>query len=147
MLFGHIEPHTELRWGCIPTGLLIKLIFSRLNAHQITKANYSIVNPRSIFLKDTICSIVIQRESKNQVLSGSSTQSTVHINLLCSYGNRQRSVHCHTEELRNRYLIREIQTQGLDSVVPSSTTIAMVDDDGSPSLARTLRIRSTGVCW
>ncbi|RDX90042.1 putative mitochondrial protein, partial [Mucuna pruriens] len=33
-------------------GVVDKLVFSRLNAHQITIANYSIVNPRSNFLKD-----------------------------------------------------------------------------------------------
>ncbi|RDX82628.1 hypothetical protein CR513_36562, partial [Mucuna pruriens] len=35
-------------------------IFIRLNEHQITKANYSIVNPRSILLKDTVCSNVFR---------------------------------------------------------------------------------------
>ncbi|RDX87176.1 hypothetical protein CR513_31390, partial [Mucuna pruriens] len=39
--------------------VLDKLVFSHLNVHQITKANYSIVNPRSIFLKDTVRSISI----------------------------------------------------------------------------------------
>ncbi|RDX86829.1 hypothetical protein CR513_31788, partial [Mucuna pruriens] len=44
-----------------------------LNSYQITKANYSIVNPSSI----------------NQDLSGSITPITVRISLQCSYGNRQ----------------------------------------------------------
>ncbi|RDX76429.1 hypothetical protein CR513_43571, partial [Mucuna pruriens] len=34
---------------------------------------------------------------------------------------------------------------GLDSVIPSSTMIVMVDGDGPPPLARTLRIKSTKV--
>ncbi|RDX76528.1 hypothetical protein CR513_43469, partial [Mucuna pruriens] len=38
---------------------------------------------------------------------------------------------------------RQFDKSGLDSVIPSSTTIAMVDGDGSPPLARTLTIRST----
>ncbi|RDY13605.1 hypothetical protein CR513_01444, partial [Mucuna pruriens] len=36
---------------------------------------------------------------------------------------------------------------GLDSVIPSSTTIAMDDGDDPPLLARTLRIKSTRVRW
>ncbi|RDX89842.1 hypothetical protein CR513_28376, partial [Mucuna pruriens] len=36
---------------------------------------------------------------------------------------------------------------GLDSMIPSSTTIAMDDGDDSPLLARTLRFRSTRVRW
>ncbi|RDX96016.1 hypothetical protein CR513_21379, partial [Mucuna pruriens] len=39
------------------------------------------------------------------------------------------------------------QLKGLDPVTPSSTTIAMVYGNGSPPLARTLRIRSTRVRW
>ncbi|RDY13722.1 gag-pol, partial [Mucuna pruriens] len=39
------------------------------------------------------------------------------------------------------------QPSGLDSVTPSSTTIVMVDGDGPPPLARTLRIKSTRVRW
>ncbi|RDY11481.1 hypothetical protein CR513_03851, partial [Mucuna pruriens] len=41
----------------------------------------------------------------------------------------------------------KIQTQGLDSMIPSSTTIAMDDDDDSPLLARMLRFKSARVRW
>ncbi|RDX88025.1 hypothetical protein CR513_30429, partial [Mucuna pruriens] len=37
--------------------------------------------------------------------------------------------------------------QGLDLMTPSSMTITMSDGDGSPSLARSLRIKSTRVRW
>ncbi|RDY01481.1 hypothetical protein CR513_15182, partial [Mucuna pruriens] len=39
------------------------------------------------------------------------------------------------------------ETEGVDPVILSSTTIAMVDGGGSPLLARTLRIMSTKVRW
>ncbi|RDX79705.1 hypothetical protein CR513_39846, partial [Mucuna pruriens] len=48
----------------------------------------------------------------------------------------------------NTYNIEsKIQTQDLDLMIPSSTTIAMDDDDDSPLLARTLRFKSTRVRW
>ncbi|RDX78324.1 hypothetical protein CR513_41417, partial [Mucuna pruriens] len=41
------------------------VVFSRLNAHQITKANYSIVNPRSNFLKDIVNHSRAKSDSSN----------------------------------------------------------------------------------
>ncbi|RDY05609.1 hypothetical protein CR513_10527, partial [Mucuna pruriens] len=43
--------------------------------------------------------------------------------------------------------VQKESTKGLDSVVPSPMTIAMVNSGGSPLLARTLRIKSTGMRW
>ncbi|RDX88746.1 hypothetical protein CR513_29616, partial [Mucuna pruriens] len=50
-------------------------------------------------------------------------------------------------ELKDEHTNNTFQTQGLDSLIPSSTMIAMVNDDGSPLLAKTVRIRSTRVRW
>ncbi|RDX74328.1 hypothetical protein CR513_45943, partial [Mucuna pruriens] len=50
--------------------------------------------------------------SNNQGPSGSITPVTVCISLGNSYGNRQRFVRFHTEDLHNRYLI---SWQGLRS--------------------------------
>ncbi|RDY06699.1 hypothetical protein CR513_09274, partial [Mucuna pruriens] len=53
-----------------------------------------------------------KQETGNQVLSGSFVRLTVHISLRYSCDDRQTFVHCHTEELRNCYLIN---WQGLSS--------------------------------
>ncbi|RDX90371.1 hypothetical protein CR513_27778, partial [Mucuna pruriens] len=37
MLFGHIELHTELRWGCLPTGLSSAIKQCNLNYDQARK--------------------------------------------------------------------------------------------------------------
>ncbi|RDX97025.1 hypothetical protein CR513_20256, partial [Mucuna pruriens] len=58
------------------------------------------------------------------------------------------SVDEHEMGIRTTYIIKnEIQTQDMNSMNSSSTTITMVGDDGSPVLAKTLRIRSTRVRW
>ncbi|RDX61495.1 hypothetical protein CR513_60272, partial [Mucuna pruriens] len=51
-------------------------------------------------------------QSNNRVLSGSFVRLTIRISLRYSYDDRQTFVHCHTEELCNRYLI---SWQGLNS--------------------------------
>ncbi|RDX81406.1 hypothetical protein CR513_37922, partial [Mucuna pruriens] len=65
-------------------------------------------------------------ESKDQVFPGSFILLTVLISLKHSHGNRQGV---------------------LASVGPPSTTIAMVDNDGSPRIAKMLRIKSTRMRW
>ncbi|RDY01140.1 hypothetical protein CR513_15570, partial [Mucuna pruriens] len=100
----------EVHEGTFGT-LIIMFFFIRLNAYQITKANYSIANPRC---------------NRNTVIE-------------------LRFWECNeVQNSENTYNIEsKIQTQGLDSMIPSSTTIAMDDDDDSPLLARMLRFRST----
>ncbi|RDX64383.1 hypothetical protein CR513_57072, partial [Mucuna pruriens] len=59
---------------------------------------------------------------------------------LCNGVQQNSEFRNHLYSLESKYKHR-----GLASVAPPSTTIVMADGDGSPRIARTLRIKSTGV--
>ncbi|RDX97370.1 hypothetical protein CR513_19867, partial [Mucuna pruriens] len=69
------------------------------------------VNAASNYTTATVM-ITFMFQSNNQVLFGSFVRLTIHISLRYSYDDRQRFVHCHTEELCNRH---PISWQGLSS--------------------------------
>ncbi|RDX96882.1 Retrovirus-related Pol polyprotein, partial [Mucuna pruriens] len=140
--------------------LIDKLIFSCLNAHQITKANYSIVNPRSIFLKDIMCSISIDssqhwpscsRQKLSQyglgrdlsdLVSAKCRTNTTEMDYLCLELEKQSALGMlmaiatgsSITILRN-YAIATSSAVVRIQVDPSSMTITMVDSGGSPPIA------------
>ncbi|RDY09186.1 hypothetical protein CR513_06482, partial [Mucuna pruriens] len=116
----------------------IDLLDDRLNAYQITKANYSIANPSK--RKQNL-------NASSRHWPSRSRQRLGRVNLGGDNPTRSRLSECNGVQIsENTYNIEsKIQTQGLDSMIPSSTTIAMDDGDDSPLLARMLRFRSTRV--